>query len=57
MVGIDQENLELIFEQIVDRFPVDSSTLHGHMGNPAGREPVTKDEKIEAHGAESLDVL
>jgi hypothetical protein len=26
------------------------------MGNPAGREPVTKDEKIEAHGVESLDI-
>ena len=53
VVGVDDEERGLAFEDVVDRFPVGASGLHGDVGAAGLREPVGKGEEVIGHSAES----
>ena len=48
--GVDQEQLEVVLEQVVDRLPVDARGLHRDVGNAKSLEPVTQREQVGGHG-------
>ena len=42
VLGVDQPHLELVFEQVVDRFPVDPGGLHSRPGDLVFGQPVAQ---------------
>jgi hypothetical protein len=57
MGGIDQEHLEVTLQQVEHRFPVLPSTLHRHMCDAVGQQPVGPREQIDRHRAERAGLL
>src|SRR4051794_40441243 len=57
MLGINQENGKGGFKEIIDRLPVDASTLEGNMGDLKGSEPIGEVEQVLSHGPKGAGLL
>ena len=52
MLGVHEHELEVVFEQVVDRLPVDAGGLHRDVGDAEALEPVPEREQLGGHGRE-----
>src|SRR5215469_12176128 len=55
--GVDQEQLEVVLQHVVDRFPVDPGRIHCHVGHPLLAQPVAQCQQFTGGGGESADLL
>jgi hypothetical protein len=55
--GIDQQQLEAAFQEVIDRLPIDPGRFHRHMGHPLGGQPVGQVQQLGRRGAEASHVL
>src|SRR5262249_9659327 len=53
----DQEQLEAVLEEVVDRSPVDAGRLHRDVRAPGGRQPLHQPQQLARAGAEGLHLL
>ena len=49
MLGVDQQQLEIVVEHVIDRLPVHAAGLHRHMRDPQLLEPVPQRQQISGH--------
>jgi hypothetical protein len=57
VAGVDQQHLELPFEQVVDRFPVASRRLHRDVGHCLLCQPIHQRQDVSRHRAEGTDLF
>src|SRR6266508_4824928 len=57
MLGVDQQQVESVFEQVIDRLPVHPAALHGHMGAACLQQPVRELQQIVRHSPEASDLF
>ena len=57
VAGIDQQQLDVPFQQIVDRLPVLAGALHGHVGHAPRLQPGQQAQQLGGGGPEALDLL
>ena len=57
VLRIDQQQLEVAFQQVVDRLPVDARGLHGDVGDPGLGQPVRQSQQLFGHRAEGAYLL
>ena len=49
-LGVDQENLETPFQDVVDRLPVHARALHRHVRHAALGQPISHRLQVSRHG-------
>ena len=54
---VDQKNSHATLKHVVDRLPVDSCALHGHVRDVLSREPVVQNQQIKAHCRKCSDLF
>jgi hypothetical protein len=57
VLGIDQQQLELSFQDVEDRLPVHAGRFHGRMGHSLGGQPVRQGQQVARDGAEGTHLL
>ena len=57
VLGINHQQFEVPFQQIVDGFPEHPGTLHGHMGHAQRFEPIAHAQHPARHGAKRAALL
>src|SRR2546422_3209494 len=57
MLGIDHQQLEVAFQQIVNGFPEHASTLHSDMRHAQAFEPVAQGQPVSRHGVEGAPLF
>src|SRR3972149_10195473 len=57
VLSIGKEQLEIPFQKIPDRLPVDPSALHSHVGYSVGGEPVGELQQVLGHFPEGANLL
>ena len=56
LLGVDQDDLEVAFQEVEDRLPVDPGRFHGDVADAFGLEPVGQRQQVGGHGAEGADL-
>ena len=54
VLHIDQQHREAVFQQIVERLPIDARALHGDMRNPERLQPIAQRQQIDRHRAKRV---
>ncbi len=57
VLGVDQEDLEAVLQQVPDRLPVNPGRFHSDMAHPFGLQPVGQFQQLLGHGAVGTGVL
>jgi len=57
MLGVDDEHVELTFQQVIDRPPVDAGAFHHHMRAASLGQPIRQGQQVGCHGSEGSDGL
>ena len=52
VAGVQEPAIELLFEQVQDRLPIDAGGLHAHPGDPEADQPVPQGEQVLGEGGE-----
>jgi hypothetical protein len=52
VLGVHEPELVVVFEQVVDRLPIDARGLHRDVGDAETLEPVSEREQLGGHGRE-----
>ena len=55
--GVHQHHLEVGFEHVVDRLPVDARRLHGHVGDIEAPQPLREGQQIGSRRSEARHFL
>jgi hypothetical protein len=56
VAGVQEPAVELSFENVEDRLPIDPGGLHAHPGDAQGDQPVTQGEQVLGEGGEARDL-
>jgi hypothetical protein len=57
VLGVDQQDLEAPFEEVLDGFPEDPRGLHGHVSHLPLSQPIAKGQQISGHRPELPHLL
>jgi hypothetical protein len=57
VAGVDQQHLELPFQNVPDWLPIDPGRFHGQMGHALFAQPISQEEQLRRQGAEGSRLL